>query len=134
MKRQWFVEPDTVRIDLGDGDWLELKKQLTVGESTKATAQLVKEIRQDGRVTPDFEMMGKAEAVAYITEWSLGASRIRMGDSDAKKLTAINGMTPEAFKIISEEIQKHVETQETIRKNGLPDGATTPSVVSTSAA
>jgi hypothetical protein len=29
---EWFVEPSVVRLDIGDGHWLDVKRELTVGE------------------------------------------------------------------------------------------------------
>ena len=32
MSREWFVEPETERLDLGDDQWVEIKKELNYGE------------------------------------------------------------------------------------------------------
>jgi hypothetical protein len=31
----WFVEPDTVRKELSDGQWIEIKTRLTYGEQKR---------------------------------------------------------------------------------------------------
>lgn len=106
----WFVRPETTRIDLDGGEWIEVKKQLTVGEERKQMAALVKEIRQDGRMTPDLEMVGKAEVVAYLLDWSLkgeDGKPVRI-DTEAKKGAALDQLHPSKFKVIAEAIEKHV--------------------------
>jgi hypothetical protein len=107
---QWFVKPETVRIDLPGGEWIDVKKQLTKGERDKVNAMLIKEVRSDGRMTPDFEMMSKAEALGYIVDWSLtdGGQKIPI-ESDADKLSAINSMSVEGFDAISDAIAAHVK-------------------------
>jgi hypothetical protein len=74
---------------------------------------LIKEVRSDGRMTPDFEMMSKAETIAYLVDWSLtdGDKRIDI-DSDAAKISAINNMSEEGFDIVSKAIAAHVKDQE----------------------
>lgn len=113
---KWFVAPETVRIDLPEGEWIEVKKELTKGEKDKANAMLIKEVRGDGRMTPDFEMMSKAEAFAYLVDWSLknGDTKIAI-DSDADRLSALNAMSVEGFDIISEAIAAHVKALESER-------------------
>jgi hypothetical protein len=110
---KWFVAPETVKIDLPGGEWIEVKKQLTKGERDKVNAMLIKEVRNDGRMTPDFEMMSKAEALAYLVDWSLtdGDKKIRI-ETDGDKLSAINSMSVEGFDLISEAISAHVKQME----------------------
>lgn len=113
---KWFVAPETVRIQLGDGEWIDVKKTLSKGERDKVNAMLIKEVRSDGRMTPDFEMMSKAEALAYLVDWSLrdGDRAIRI-ESDAEKLSALNSMSEDGFEIISEAIAAHVKHMEAER-------------------
>lgn len=65
-----FVQPETVRLDLSNDDWLEVKKRLTVGEERQAMAAVVGRINQDGSRSPNIEMLGMAEAAIYIVDWS----------------------------------------------------------------
>lgn len=133
---KWFVAPETARIDLPGGEWIEVKKQLTKGERDKVNAMLIKEVRSDGRMTPDFEMMSKAEALAYLVDWSLkdGDRKIPI-ETDADKLSAINSMSVEGFDLISEAIAAHVKGMEA-EKPGKKDqrGGKRSSVTSASAA
>lgn len=120
----WFVKPETVRIDLPEGQWLEVKKQLTVGEERKAMAALVKEVRTDGRMTPDLEMVGKAQVLAYLVDWSLKdeAGKVVRIDSDAKKVSAIDQLHPEKFRVIADAVESHIAASATEQEKNAPSG------------
>ena len=125
-----------MRIPLDGGEWIDVKKTLSKGERDKANAMLIKEVRSDGRMTPDFEMMSKAEAMAYLVDWSIrdGDRAIRI-ESDAEKLSAINSMSQEGFDIISEAISAHVKQMDAARPTReAKRGGKRPSPTSTSAA
>ncbi len=118
MAKKWFVQPETVRLDLGDGDWLLVKKRLTVGEQRKSLASAFSEFRTDGRVTANLEMLGKREALAYLVDWSLcddAGKPVRI-DTDAKRVAAIDNLSPEAFDIISAAVAAHVEAMDAERE------------------
>ena len=117
MGKSWFVKPETVVLNLPQGQWIEVKKRLTVGESRKVMASLVSEIRSDGRVTPNFEMAGKAEVLAYLVDWSLKDDEgkpVRI-DTDGKKAGAIDNLAPEHFEVISAAVQEHVKAMDAER-------------------
>jgi hypothetical protein len=113
---QWFVQPEAVQVDIAGGQWLLLKKRLTVGEERKSMASLVTEIRADGRMTPNFENVGKSDVLAYLVDWSLtqGGKRVDI-DTDAKKASAIDNLSPEAFAVISEAVSAHVKAMDAER-------------------
>lgn len=135
----WFVKPETVRVDLPGGQWLELKKQLTVGEERKQMAALVKEVRADGRMTPDFEMVGKAEVLAYLVDWSLtgeDGKAVRI-DTDARKAAAVDLLHPDKFRVIADAVSAHVKAQGDAseqEKNDQSSGGTASAATSLSAA
>lgn len=114
----WFVKPETVRLDLPEGQWIDVKKRLTHGEERRAIASLYTEVRADGRITPNVEMMGKSEVMAYLVEWSLRDDEgkpIRL-DTDAKRSAAIDLLDPDKFKVISDAITAHVEAMKVARE------------------
>lgn len=108
---QWFIKPEVVRIPIEGNHWIEVKKRLTAGEARKLSASAVKEVRTDGRVTPDFEAMGKAEAMAYLVDWSLRDENDKPIpiDTDAKKLAVLDNMSEEGFEVISKAIAAHAD-------------------------
>lgn len=132
---KWFVAPETVRLDLPEGEWIEVKKQLSKGERDKVNAMLIKEVRGDGRMTPDFEMMSKAEVIAYLVDWSLKDNGQPIPiDTDASRISALNNMSEEGFEIVSDAVRKHVESVEAAKPKKPKRGAKALSVTSASAA
>jgi hypothetical protein len=135
----WFVKPEAVRVELSDGQWLILKKRLTEGERRKMLGSLVTEIRGDGRMTPQMEMVGgKAETLAYLLEWSLCDEQglpVKI-DTEAKKLAAIDALDPDAFQIISNAVSAHVDRMDAERdaEKKAAAGASASSATSPSAA
>jgi hypothetical protein len=137
MSSTWFVSPETVWIEV-EGERIEVKKRLTLGEERKAHAALISEVRTDGRITPNFEMMGKNEVLAYLVDWSLRtadgkACRI---DTDARKLAAVDNLAPEKFRVISDAVTAHIErmTAEREAEKNEPGGESKSSATSPSAA
>src|SRR5262252_8082329 len=111
MARSWFVTPETVQVPLPEGQWIELKKRLTAGEARKAMASLVSEVRTDGRMTPNLEMVGKAELLAYLVDWSLTdaqGKRVPI-DTAGKKLAAIDNLDEDRYTVIADAVGEHVK-------------------------
>ena len=63
-KRSRFVQPSVVRLALSNDDWLDVRRELTVGEQRKAMAKTISTMRADGRIEPNMEMIGKSEISA----------------------------------------------------------------------
>lgn len=106
----WFVKPETVFLKVGDQK-IEVKKRLTSGEQRKAYARTVSEVRADGRVTPNFEMLGKSEVLAYLVDWTLtddSGAKVRI-DTEARKEAAIDSLATEHFTAIAQAITAHAE-------------------------
>lgn len=100
-----FVKPEVVRLDLSHGDWLDVRRELTVGESRRAMAKTVKSMRADGRIEPDLEMVGRAEISAYIVDWSFVDERDkRVPFSDA----ALDNLTTATYTEIETAVRKHI--------------------------
>lgn len=100
-----FVRPEVVRLSLSGGDWLDVRRELSVGESRAAMARTVKSIRADGRFEPDLEEIGKAEIAAYVIDWSfVDASDRRVPYSAA----ALDSLTIETFNEIESAVKAHI--------------------------
>ena len=82
-----FVTPSTVKLDLGDGDWLEVKQELTAGElKAMRTASFTymagkaddgngaKRTDADGaddvKVGVDWRTLSVARLMAYVVDWN----------------------------------------------------------------
>lgn len=107
----WFVEPATDRLDLGDGYWVEVKRELTVREAADVQASLIKSVRADGRVEPDFGEVWKANIVAYLVDWNLD----RHGKPVPFTPAAVDNLSKAAWGRIEQAVQAHLDAQEAAR-------------------
>lgn len=107
-----FVQPQVMRLDLSGGDWLDVRRELTVGEQRRAMAKAVKSMRADGRIEPDFQQVGKAEIAAYIVDWSFvdgNDKRVPFTDD------AIDNLTAAAYDEIETAVRAHIAAVEAER-------------------
>lgn len=132
-KRCRFVTPKVVRLPLSDGDWIEVKERLTVGEERDAFQQVVGEVSPEGWRRPNVAMLGVAEIVAYLVDWSL---RDALDKPVAVNLDAVRSLDKDTFKEIEQAVTAHIEAMdaaEVARKNGQGgesgSAPTSPSVI-----
>ena len=123
MPRCRVVQPDAVHLELTDGDWVDVKAQLNYGDAVKARAMLVKDIRTDGRVTPDFQLVEIAQILAYLVDWSFidAAGRKIPVDTDEQKRSGLFALDEATVKELMAAIGAHAEKSEAARaaqKNG----------------
>lgn len=115
----WFVKPEAKRVELPEGQWLLLKKRLTEGERRTMMGGLVSEVRSDGRMTPNMQMVGgKAETNAYLLDWSLcdeNGHPVKI-DTEDRKHAALSALDPDKFDIINEAVKAHVEAMDAERE------------------
>jgi hypothetical protein len=71
MGRCRVVAPLTTRIDISDGDWLEVKKRLPHGDVRDRIIALTGADRGDGTSSINLEMVGLADILAWVVDWSL---------------------------------------------------------------
>lgn len=126
MADSWFVDPETVTISLPGGQWLEVKKRLTVGEERAAFQLVGGEVNGDGWRRPNYELLGLTEVMAYLVNWSItrNGQPIKI-DTDGLKIAALKNMRPDKFKIISDAIEAHIATMDAelaSEKNGTDGG------------
>jgi hypothetical protein len=124
MPRCRVVTPQTVRLALTEDDWVDVKAELNYGDAVKARAILVKDIRADGRVTPDFQLVEIAQTLAYLVAWSFVDAQGRPIpiETEAQKLSAVFALDEASVKELTAAIGAHaerVELERAARKNGL---------------
>lgn len=127
-----FVQPDTVRIPLSDGDYIDIKKELNAGEERRAYAQIVKNSRAGERAELDLERVGLARLVVYVVGWSFVDDRGPVAVSESAMLS----LDVDTFKEMLDAIDAHdqaIEARRAERKNVL-GGATTSASTSPSVA
>jgi hypothetical protein len=71
MGRPRGVTQDVVRLDISDGDWVQVKRALTVGEERDLVSLAVRGYRPDGTADLDTKMLSFLAAATYLTGWSL---------------------------------------------------------------
>src|SRR5262245_36357678 len=123
MGRVRFVQPETAELKLSDGDYLIVKKRLSVGEERAAMAQIVGEVNANGWRKPNIEMTGIAEMAAYVVEWSF---RDASGKRVPVSVGAIKQLDAESFKEVETAIEAHVKAmeEELARQKDVPTTAT----------
>lgn len=132
-KRNRFRKPGIERLLLSDGDWVEVKRRLSVGEERAAFQAIVGQINQDGWRKPNVELVGIAEMFAYLVDWSF------TGDDDKPvKLTidAIQNLDPDDYKELEDALDAHKkrmeaerEAQKNARGGASESSSISPSVV-----
>lgn len=110
MGKQRFIKPMVHRIDLTDGDWIEIKDRLTVGERKGILSKAARGgFSSDGqRVHLDATEAQFARVEAWLVDWSFKGL-----DDKPMKLsgTAIRALDNESFTEIEEALDKHEEAQ-----------------------
>lgn len=109
MGRNRFVVPEKVRIPLSDGDWIEVKKRLSVGEARTAMASFIGTYRPDGSRTPNAETLGMGQVIAYLIAWSFRDAEDRPVDLNVDAIKALDLPT---YGEIETAISKHIENVE----------------------
>lgn len=117
------VRPETVRLEISQGDWLLVKKRLTAGESRRIYARMIKTMAAGEKIEMDPMQVGRSQAIEYLLEWSLESElpiRNRSADDIGRALDAID---PSSFKEIIDAIQQHEAAMEAERAQEKNDQA-----------
>lgn len=115
-KRTWSVEPEVIRIDLSGGDWIEIKKNLTVGEEKRIYGSTFSKGQLGGGgigVEMDLASYDLRKVEAYLLAWSAK-------DKDDKPIDvsydAICALPSDVFDEILAAIDKHTDAMEQEKK------------------
>ena len=106
MGRLRFVQPKVTRLQLSDGDFVDIKHELTAGEERESFARMTKSLEAGKVAQLNPEQVQLSTLVAYILGWSFT-------DKDGRPVevseSAIRQLDPETFV----EIHKAIEAHET---------------------
>jgi len=125
-----FVRPETVRREISDGDWIEVKKHLSIGERRRVYARMSR--FEGGHVLPDLEQVDKALVMEYLVDWSLvdeQDKRVSIETHQAKA-DALDNLAPETWHEIERAVRQHEEA--VAAEANPPAGETTSDVISPS--
>ena len=113
MGRNRFVVPKVTRLPLSDGDWIEVKDELTVGEARAVTQSFVGVINPDGSRTPNRETLGMGQVFAHLVDWSLK-------DANDKPvpltMDALKALSLDDFREIDDALDRHLEAVDAAKK------------------
>lgn len=114
-----FVTPDTVRIELSDGDWIEIKERLTYGEQQRLAGGALTRVRGAGdnaAIDLDFERYTLLRMLTWLVDWSfVGAN----GKPVRVSMSSIAALDPDTAAEIDAAITAHIEALGAA-KNPLP--------------
>ena len=110
MARNRFVVPNTVRVELSDGDWVELKDRLTYGEqqrlASSALTRMTNSGGADAGIELDFENHSLMRMETWLVDWSFVGLN---GKPVSITRAAIAALDPDTAAEIDAAITKHVE-------------------------
>jgi hypothetical protein len=119
---KWFIKPDTKRLDIGDGEWIDVKARLTHGEREKMLRLL--DTNPGGSVRSDLPTV---LVNAYLVGWSLtdDGKPVKMEPppdmSDDRRLATLRSLSTEAFDAIHTAVDAHfvaMKAEDDASKNG----------------
>ncbi len=131
MSRCRFVQPEVVRLPLSDGDFLDVKKQLTAGEERQVFSRQIRAQGLGDKAQLDLDQVGKSKIVMYVLGWSFVDAT---GHPVPFSESALDNLDAESFSEIRDAVDAHeaaVEAERAARKNG-PTSETTSSAISPS--
>jgi hypothetical protein len=109
-----FVAAESKRIHLENGDWIEVKKELSVGEDKRyrmrglrGMSGLAAKKEDEMKVDVEWEILPIARVEAYLVAWS-----------DKRPVTrdAIEALASEDFEAIDSAIIKHIDEMASEKK------------------
>ena len=110
-----------VRLDISDGDWVEVKSKLNVGERKKMFAESITKmggkIGEDAEYDLDAVKMSFAKVAAYLVDWSLAEEDVKGEVTPVEiSMESIQSLEEESFDEIEEVIDKYIKGTEKEKK------------------
>jgi hypothetical protein len=114
MAKNRFPVPAVERLTLSENDWIEVKRQLTVGEEKDVSLLAMREISQDDgtvKFRGDYQLMPFAKAVIYLVGWSFHNAKgpVKLEDEQKKRLAQLRALDSESWDEIQQAIDAHEE-------------------------
>ena len=128
----WFVRPDTVRLNLSEGQWILVRQRLNIGEQRAAQARTYT-VDANGQWKLDPQHIDQALVVAYLLDWSLtdddGKPVVIRGLAADALAMLLDNLAPERFGELRDAITAHIDavtsarTEEKKTQSGGTDAA-----------
>lgn len=128
-RRNRFVKPKTIIVEISDGDTIEIKKELNVGELKEMSSAGLKHVSAGDNNAPRFEFDSAATAFAKVTQYLVGWSfeeEDEKGDVIPIELTedAVRSLDEATYDEIVKAIDEHTEKLE--KEKNAASGKTKP--------
>ena len=115
MGRMRFVQPKIVRLPLSDGDWIDVKVELTAGEERASYARMTKTLEAGKPAQLDPAQVELATILAYLVGWSLVDAQGAPAPIDADTILGLDADTfTEIYKAIAAHEAARVEEKKRI--------------------
>ena len=118
---KWFVEPNTVRLELSDGEWVEVKEELTYGEQQRLSNAAMTRFQDASAPTPrielDFERYQIIRLKTWLTDWS---AKGRDGKSIKITDESIRALRSDMAAEIDQALTAHIEALEAAKNAPTP--------------
>lgn len=113
MGRNRFVTPETVRLDLTDGDWIEVKRDLTFAEREQITAAAFSPSVAGPEIGINWATAKIKRMLVWLVDWSFVDARGKSVAITQDSLGALDGETADE---IEAAINGHVEARAAEKK------------------
>jgi hypothetical protein len=122
MARNRFPTPAVERLPLSEGDWIEVKRELNVGEEKDIVFLAMREIGQDDgnvRFRQDYQLLPFATAVIFLVSWSFHNAKgpVKLEDDQKKRLAQLRALEPGSWNEIEQAIKAHEEKTADAKKS-----------------
>lgn len=116
-----FVVPAIVRLPLSNGDWIDIKKQLTHGEQDAMLARFAPVQTPGQPIQMQSQHVRTTTVLAFLHKWSFvndDGEPVEYGPHipEDDRVATLNALDPDAFDEIEAAINKHVEAREQEKK------------------
>jgi len=116
----WFVRPETTRLELSDGQWILVKRRLNAGEQRAAFRRQYTPNPDTGKLQVNPDGIGIAMVTAYLIDWSLTDHRdapVEIAQQPFEVvLAALDNLEDDRFDEIKTAIEAHDAAQRKARE------------------
>jgi len=131
-RRSRFADGSAVRLELSDGDWVLVRRELSYGQQRRLAAAGLTGVDNAtagaDHLRVDFAAYDLERLALWLLDWSF---RDADGDHVVVSREAIENLHPDAAAEINEALNRHIEAQE--GKDAPPGGPSRPAATSSSA-
>lgn len=135
MGRDRIVEPETVRLPISEGDFIDVKKRLNHGESDDYFARIAPYTNPGEPIRMETRQIRTSKVLAFLLGWSLTQKgtpipyAIDMPDN--ARLATLNSLYPDTFTEIFKAIDAHedrIAAEDAAAKNGKGGAIASPAI------